>query len=99
MSDRNPPGNPPTGSLNEWYPSTTRHGYGIWSVALKKGLHPFKAIFVDYRTDAAERFNHPEMRENTIWDDNTPALLISGPGIERQPIPAGWCFLIKEPLI
>jgi len=85
-------GNPPTGSLNEWYPSTTRHGYGTWSVALKKGLHPFKAIYVDYRTDAAERFNHPGMRENTIWGGTVPELLVSGPGLEKQPIPQEWFF-------
>lgn len=81
-----------SGALNEWCPATTRHGYGTWSIALKKGLHPLRVIYTDYRTDAVERLNHPGLRLNTIWDGGTPELLISGPGIEKQPIPAGWYF-------
>jgi hypothetical protein len=84
--------NRPSGRLNEWYPATTRHAYGTWSVALKKGLHPFKAIYVDYRTDAVERLNHPGMRLNTIWDGNVPDLRISAPGIDKKPIPKEWLF-------
>ncbi len=82
--------NRPSGRLNEWYPASTRHAYGTWSIALKKGLHPFKAIYVDYRTDAVERLNHPGMRLNTIWDGVVPQLEISGPGLDRQPIPKAW---------
>ena len=82
--------NRPSGRLNEWYPATTRHAYGTWSIALKKGLHPFKAIYVDYRTDAVERLNHPGMRLNTIWDGMVPDLRISGPGLDKKPIPQEW---------
>lgn len=81
-----------TGNLNEWYPATTRHAYGTWSIALKKGLHPFKVIYVDYRTDAVERMNHPGMRLNTVWDGKVPELLVSGPGIDSQSIPKAWLF-------
>ena len=81
-----------TGSLNEWYPATTRHGYGTWSIALKKGLHPFRMVYVDYRTDAPERFNHPGMREQTMWDGIVPQVLISGPGLQKQAIPNQWFF-------
>lgn len=84
--------NRPSGRLNEWYPATSRHAYGSWSIALKKGLHPFKAIYVDYRTDAVERLNHPGMRLNTIWDGMVPDLRISGPGIDKKPIPKEWLF-------
>ncbi len=80
------------GRLNEWYPATTRHAYGTWSIALKKGLHPFKLIYVDYRTDAAERLNHPGMRQNIIWDGKVPDLRVSGPGMQKQPIPKEWFF-------
>jgi hypothetical protein len=84
--------NRPSGRLNEWYPATTRHAYGTWSIALKKGLHPLKAIYVDYRTDAVERLNHPGMRLNTIWDGTVPDLRITGPGVDRKPIPKEWLF-------
>jgi lysophospholipase L1-like esterase len=87
--------NRPSGRLNEWYPATSRHGYGTWSVALKKGLHPFKLNYVDYRADAVERLNHPGLRLNTIWDGAVPELLVSGPGIEPQPIPQAWLYKTK----
>jgi hypothetical protein len=82
--------NRPGGHLNEWYPATTRHAYGTWSIALKKGLHPLKVNYVDYRTDAIERLNHPSLRLNTIWDGVTPDLEMSGPGMQPQPIPEAW---------
>jgi len=85
-----------SGNLNEWYPATTRHAYGTWSIALKKGLQPFKLIYVDYRTDAVERFNHPGMLLNTIWSGATPDLRVSGPGIDRQPIPKDWFTMLLK---
>ncbi|EDM26392.1 lipolytic enzyme, G-D-S-L [Lentisphaera araneosa HTCC2155] len=84
--------NRPSGQLNEWYPATTRHAYGTWSIALKKGLHPVKVSYVDYRQDAVERLNHPGLRLNTIWVGSLPKLKVSGPGLELQPIPNNWCF-------
>lgn len=71
-----------------WYPATTRHAYGTWSVALKKGLHPFRVYYADYRQDAVARLNHPGLRVNTIWDGSVPELLVSGPGLDRVPVPA-----------
>ncbi|MDD7984393.1 hypothetical protein PQO01_05460 [Lentisphaera marina] len=59
---------------------------------LKKGLHPFKINYVDYRQDAVERLNHPGLRLSTIWDGLFPKLKVSGPGLELQPIPNNWCF-------
>jgi hypothetical protein len=81
-----------SGKLNEWYPATTRHGYGTWSIALKKGLQPFQAIFVDYRTDGPERLNHPGLKLNAMWDGKTPNLTVSGPNLEKQPIPSAWFY-------
>jgi len=82
-----------TGNLNEWYPASTRHAYGTWSVALKKGLHPFKVIYVDYRTDAVERLNHPGLKMNVMWDGAKPQVLVSGLGLLPGPIPVDWyCF-------
>jgi lysophospholipase L1-like esterase len=80
----------PSGRLNEWYPATSRHAYGTWSIALKKGLHPFEVRYVDYRADAAERLNHPGLRLNTLWDGAVPELHVSGPGTEPQAIPSRW---------
>ncbi len=75
--------------LNEWYPATSLHAFGTWSIALEKGLHPFRVVWVDYRTTAAEGLNRPGIRDY-IWSGVTPELKISGPGMEPQPIPAGW---------
>jgi lysophospholipase L1-like esterase len=91
------PNNQPSGRLNEWYPATTRHAYGTWSIALKKGLHPFEMRYVDYRADAAERLNHPGMRLNTIWEGAVPEILVSGPGMERQPISKEWFKYQQHP--
>lgn len=79
-----------SGRMQEWYPATTRHAYGTWSIPLQEGLHPFRVEYVDYRMDAVERLNHPDLLVNTIWDGTTPALQISGPGLPRQPIPGSW---------
>ncbi|MEI6168975.1 MAG: chitobiase/beta-hexosaminidase C-terminal domain-containing protein [bacterium] len=73
----------------EWYPSTRLHALGNWSVALKKGLQPFKVVWCDFRTDAAQRLNLPGIKDY-VWTGVTPDLRISGPGLDRQPIPAGW---------
>lgn len=73
----------------EWYPSTRLHAFGSWSVALKKGAHPFKVTFLDYRTDAAKQLNVENLRPY-IWPGSTPELLITGPGLDRKPIPAAW---------
>ncbi|MEI6645910.1 MAG: GDSL-type esterase/lipase family protein [bacterium] len=84
-----------TGNLNEWYPASTRHAYGTWSIALKKGLHPFKVIYVDYRTDAVERLNHPGLKLNVMWDGAKPQVLVSGPGLLPSPIPVDWFCFVK----
>jgi hypothetical protein len=80
----------PSGRLNEWYPATSRHAYGTWSIALRKGLHPFEVRYVDYRADAAERLNHPGLRLNTLWDGAVPELRVSGSNLEKQSIPKDW---------
>ena len=73
----------------EWYPSTRLHALGNWSVALKKGLQPFRVVWCDFRTDAAQRLNLPGIKDY-VWTGVTPDLRISGPGLEKQLIPAAW---------
>lgn len=75
--------------INEWYPSTRLHALGNWSVPLAKGLQPFKLFFLDYRTDAVAKLNQPGLKPY-VWPGSTPELLISGPGLDKQPIPANW---------
>ena len=73
-----------------WYPATSRHAFGTWTVALAKGMQPFEVAYVDFRRDEESRFNHPGLRLNYMWDGMTPDLEISGPGIDKQPIPTDW---------
>jgi len=75
--------------MNEWYPSTRLHAFGAWSIALQKGAQPFRLFFLDYRMDAAKRLNRDGLRPY-VWPGSTPELLVSGPGLPRQPIPPSW---------
>ena len=75
--------------LNEWYPATRLHAQGNWNIALAKGLHPIRIVYLDYRTDAPSRLNQPGLRDY-IWSGVTPDLKISGPSLEPQPIPVAW---------
>jgi hypothetical protein len=78
-----------------WYPATTLHAFGTWSIALQKGAHSFRVVFIDYRTNAPRRLNKPNL--NTyIWDGTTPDLTISGPGVKEQPIPTEWLLRPTE---
>lgn len=72
----------------------TWHGRGTWSVPLAKGLHSFMVTFEDaIATDI-------ENQKVDLWGDYPkPAttrsgialvLEASGPGMDRQPAPAGW---------
>jgi hypothetical protein len=76
-------------ALNEWYPATRLHAFGTWSIGLKKGLQPFRLTWIDYRTDAAAKLNQPGVNDY-VWTGVTPKLLVSGPGLEPQPIPTSW---------
>jgi hypothetical protein len=73
---------------DEWYPATRLHNYGAWSVPLKKGLYPFKVVWVDQRKQDVW------VGENVdrIWDGERPALMISGPSLAKQPIPVGMLY-------
>ncbi len=73
-----------------WRPAMQRHGFGTWTVALQKGLHPFSVEYVDYRGSAVADYYHPDLRVNWIWPGAQPPLLLSGPGLEPQPIPVAW---------
>jgi hypothetical protein len=75
--------------MNEWYPSTRLHAIGNWSVALAKGMQPFKLVYIDWRTDGPKRLNAPGLNDY-IWNGKTPDLKIFGPNLTAQPIPTAW---------
>jgi len=79
-----------SGELNQWYPGTRAHAFGTWSIALKKGLHPFVVEYADYRGDACKKYNHPELIRQYVWDGKVPELAVSGPGLAKRPLPASW---------
>jgi hypothetical protein len=78
--------------LNYWYPATRLHGLGTWSVPLKQGLHELKVVYIDFRMDGAKRLNRVQGVPDLVWSGEKPGLLISGPGVEKQPIPASWLW-------
>jgi hypothetical protein len=73
----------------EWYPAVRWHAHGTWSIALAKGRHRFRAIFADLRprphkVELMWGFPHPDF----TWKGAAPIVEISGPGLDRQPIPS-----------
>ncbi|MCY3021079.1 MAG: chitobiase/beta-hexosaminidase C-terminal domain-containing protein [Planctomycetota bacterium] len=80
------------GDISYWYPATRLHGLGTWSVALKKGFHEFRIVYIDFRMDGPKRLNKPAPIREYVWSGEKPALTISGPGIEKQAIPAAWLW-------
>lgn len=72
---------------SDWYPATSRHALGSWSIALKPGKHRLTVAWADCRGDAPARRNKPGIAP-WIWPDRTPALELSGPGLPRGAIPA-----------
>jgi len=69
----------------EWYPATRRHNWGAWSLPLKAGKHAFKVVYIDQRKS---RMHSEEFDEDYRWTGEKPELMISGPGLDKQPIPA-----------
>ena len=78
----------------EWYLGQMWHGRGKWSVPLRKGLHTFAVTFADARAKDINNQkrnlwnNYPEPW--AVWRGAAPTIEMSGPSIERQPVPAAW---------
>ena len=87
-----------TSGLQQWYPGTSIHGLGTWSVPLKKGMQPFHVHYADIRPGqkiAILNFTHYtklnyEGMDKYVWDGEKPQVQISGPGLEKQRIPQTW---------
>jgi hypothetical protein len=73
----------------EWYPTTRWHAHGTWSVSLAKGKHAFTVFFADMRrTPHRTEMQWGFPMKAFTWQGKAPQLLLSGPGLDRQPIPA-----------
>ena len=74
---------------DEWFPSPRIHAQNTWSVALRKGLHDFKVVFVDFRYKKFKSEYWLPWQEEEVWR-GIPTLRISGPGMVIQPLPQSW---------
>lgn len=78
----------------EWDLGQRYHGRGIWSVPLAKGKHPLLVTFADARNRDRIVHNSNLWRDYptpwVVWQGEAPVIEISGPGFEKQPIPAKW---------
>jgi hypothetical protein len=71
----------------EWYPATSRHALGTWSVALQKGKHDFQAYYADLRADGVAKMNKPGEKP-MVWDGTVPNIQLSGPGLNKGALAA-----------
>ncbi|MCY3018432.1 MAG: chitobiase/beta-hexosaminidase C-terminal domain-containing protein [Planctomycetota bacterium] len=70
----------------EWYPTTRVHNFGTWSVPLKPGKHALRVVYINQQN--VHLMADFEDWKDYYWSGTKPGLLISGPGLEKQPIPA-----------
>jgi hypothetical protein len=75
----------------EWYPSPTLHEENKWSVPLDAGLHRFKVAYVEYRWKQF-RDEYWMSWQPSEMGKGTPVLNVSGPQLEKQPLPAAWLY-------
>ena len=73
----------------EWFPQPGLHAQNTWSIALKKGAHDFKAVFVDFRSKTFKSEYWLPWQKGQVWQ-GIPTLKISGPGIQKMPLPYSW---------
>jgi hypothetical protein len=79
-----------------WYPATSVHALGSWSIALAAGQHRLEVLFADLRGDAPARRNTPG-HAAYIWSGTAPLLELSGPGLPRAPLPAALLAMDSAP--
>lgn len=81
----------------EWYLTQWWHGHGTWSVPLAKGFHEFQVDFADARTTPWKKSDlwrfYP--RPWVVYQGDPSPILVSGPGIEKTRIPAGWLWTLR----
>lgn len=72
---------------DEWYPSPTLHSQNIWHVPLEPGLHRLEVAYVDYRWKTFKDEYWMSWKPDQMWQ-GIPVLQVSGPGMNRQALPA-----------
>ena len=71
----------------EWYPATQAHNFGAWSLPMKAGRHKLKVVYINQQN--VRLMSDFENWKDYYWTGTKPGLMISGPGLDKQPIPAG----------
>lgn len=78
----------------EWDLGMRLHGLGLWSVPLAKGPHRLLVTFADARSRDRTVHNSQLWRSYprpwVVWKGEAPVIDISGPGVNRQPLPTAW---------
>jgi hypothetical protein len=81
----------------QWRPSQFWHAHGTWSVPLRVGYHRFQVDFADARSTPWRRSGiwrfYP--RPWAVHKGPPGAILLSGPRLEPQRIPADWLWREK----
>jgi hypothetical protein len=73
----------------EWSPAPALHAENVWYVPLEAGPHRLKVAYVDYRWKTFR--NEYWMRwQPEEMGTGVPTLEISGPGMDRRPVPVDW---------
>ena len=70
----------------EWFPSPALHAQNTWSLALRKGLHDLKVVFVDFRYKQFKSEYWLPWQEEELWQ-GVPQLRVSSPDMKIQPLP------------
>ncbi len=71
----------------EWFPSPTLHSENVWNIALAAGLHRLEVAYVDYRWKQFKDEYWMNWQAEEMWQ-GVPMLEFSGPGMEKQALPA-----------
>lgn len=78
----------------EWDLGQRFHGRGQWSVPLAKGAHRLLITFADARHRDRTVHGSGLWRGYptpwVVWKGEAPVIELSGPGMDRQPLPSGW---------
>ena len=73
----------------EWQPTARLHAENTWYVPLAAGKHRFEVRFVDFRHKTWRNEWWMTGRKEIVWQ-GIPVLEVSGPDLDRQPVPNEW---------
>ena len=73
-------------ALNDEIAALVRAG-----VPLEAGFHRIKVAYTDYRWKKFRNEYWMTWQEEEMWQ-GTPVLEVSGPGLDKQPLPRKWLY-------